>query len=267
MNQDQLPTRRTDQELSTQVSTYLSTSWMTSYRTASEIILSDQSHSIGVLAKLAPADTIRFLASKMRDAVNFWAVGRSTFDSEDGRARIVELIRLIVQEYSWLKPADIRMVFQNAKLGKYGEAYNRMDGPMILGWFKKYAEERIALAEELHIRKHRNVQKPVEEDTRTPEQRKEDMLKLAAMIGSMAKTPQHEEVMTKEPYTPPRSLGYQSVEHYCEEKGIDTDRYLQEWEERNMTDFRILAEEMGMEYEEVYRIKKDHLLRQLNHEC
>lgn len=240
---------------------------MTSYRTVSEIIQSDDSHSIGVLAKVSPAETIKFLAAKMRDAVNFWSVGRTTFDNEDGKARIVELIRLIVQEYSWLKPSDIRMIFQNAKLGKYGEAYNRMDGPMILSWFNKYAEERIHLAEELHIRKHRSVQRQDDQDTRTPEQRKEDMLKLAAMIGSMAKTPQNVDSSNVDTYKPVKSLGYESVEHYCEVKGIDADRYLIEWEDRNMTDFRILAEEMGMEYEEVYRIKKDHLLRQLNHEA
>ncbi len=240
---------------------------MASYRTASEIIQCDQSHSIGVLAKVAPAETIRFLAAKMRDAVNFWSVGRSTFDSEDGRARIVELIRLIVQEYSWLKPADIRMVFQNAKLGKYGEAYNRMDGPMILGWFKKYSEERIQLAEEIHIRKHRNVQKPADEDTRTPEQRQEDLRKLAAMIGSMAKKPANDQEESKAPVMQPQpSLGYESIEQYCQDRGIDPEKYLEEWELKNLNDFRILAEEMGMEYEEVYRIKKDHLLRQLNHE-
>jgi hypothetical protein len=235
---------------------------MTSYRTASEIIQCDESHSIGVMSRVSPVDTIKFLASKMREAINFWAVGRSTFDSEEGKARIVELIRLIVQEYSWLKPSDIRLVFDNAKKGKYGETYNRMDGPLILSWFKKYAEERIQVAEDIAIRKRAEAGKKLEEDTRTPEQRKSDILRLAETIGKMAKQQAKEpEIVDKTP----QKYNFSSVEHYCEVNGIDPEQYLHNWERSIMHDIHMRCAELGIDYDTVYYARKSRLLWQINH--
>ncbi|GAH29424.1 unnamed protein product, partial [marine sediment metagenome] len=39
------------------------------------------------------------------------------------------------------------------KKGYYGEFFHSLDGAMILGWFKKYAEERAGIAESISIQK------------------------------------------------------------------------------------------------------------------
>lgn len=58
---------------------------------------------------------------------------------------------MIVTEYQNLNIADINLIFRNAKLGRYGQFYGRLDGQMILGWFDKYFEERCIAASELSI--------------------------------------------------------------------------------------------------------------------
>jgi hypothetical protein len=241
-------------------------SWTRSYKSSSEIIQYDNGASIGTLAKYSAAETIKFLAMKLRDTIHFWAVGRSTFDGDEGKLRIVELIKMIVEEYSWLKPSDVRIVFDNAKKGKYGETYNRMDGPLILSWFSKYATERIQAAEDISQKNHHNtkVGKTEDYDDRTPEQRTRDIERLKSIIGRMIKKCEPEPAKNIEP-TPVQVHNYLSVEEYCEDKGIDAYEYLLKWESKHTADISIIADHLKMTYDQVYWIKRSHLLHQINH--
>jgi hypothetical protein len=243
----------------------LTQSWTESYKTSSEIIQYDDRPSIGQLARYAPADTIRFLCIKLRDTIHFWAVGRSTFEGDEGKARIVELIKLIIQEYSWLKPSDIRMVFDNAKKGKYGETYNRMDGALILSWFKLYAEDRIQVAEEISLRKRASAGVTMDHaDTRTPEQKKADMQRLADTIGKMAKAKPPMEKPAAEPAIK-QIHNYKSVEQYCHANGIDAQTYLHDWERPLVHQIHIRAAELGVDYDIIYYALRNKLLWEINH--
>jgi hypothetical protein len=243
----------------------LTQSWSASYKTSSEIIQYDENPSIGSLARYAPVDTIKFLAAKMRDAIHFWSVGRSTFDGDDGKQRIVELIRLIIEEYSHLKPSDIKMIFSNAKKGKYGETYNRMDGALILSWFKRYTEERIQMAEDIALRKRAQAGKAMDqEDKRTPEQRKSDMMKLAATIGRMGRSIPAESSDQNTPRIQ-QLHNYQSVEQYCQTNGIDPETYLHDWERPLVHSIHIRATELGVDYDIIYYALKNKLLWDINH--
>lgn len=62
-----------------------------------------------------------------------------------------ETAMLILQEYPSLNIADINLIFKRAKLGKFGEVYDRLDGQLILGWLEKYFNERCAAAAMLSI--------------------------------------------------------------------------------------------------------------------
>lgn len=62
-----------------------------------------------------------------------------------------ETAMLIVDEYYNLNLADINFIFKNAKLGKYGKYYDRLDGQIILSWFEDHFNNRCAIAAEQSI--------------------------------------------------------------------------------------------------------------------
>ena len=55
----------------------------------------------------------------------------------------------IIDDFSMLTLADINMVFKRAKTGYYGELFNRIDGQIILSWFRKHFDDRCNAACEL----------------------------------------------------------------------------------------------------------------------
>ena len=48
----------------------------------------------------------------------------------------------ILQDYYYLKQADLYYIFSQAEKGRYGEFYDCLDGAKILSWFEKYDIER-----------------------------------------------------------------------------------------------------------------------------
>jgi hypothetical protein len=52
------------------------------------------------------------------------------------------LVPIIVHEYKGLSLEDVALCFMQAKKGYYGEVYNRLDGQVILGWLRKYDQEK-----------------------------------------------------------------------------------------------------------------------------
>lgn len=63
-----------------------------------------------------------------------------------------ETAMLIVEEYYNLNLADINVIFKNAKLGKYGKYYDRLDGQIILSWFEEHFSNRCKTAADESIR-------------------------------------------------------------------------------------------------------------------
>jgi hypothetical protein len=57
-----------------------------------------------------------------------------------------ETAALILDTYPYLSLADINLLFKNAKLGRYGKQYDRLDGQIILSWFDRYFDERCECA-------------------------------------------------------------------------------------------------------------------------
>lgn len=77
----------------------------------------------------------------------FVTVGKQMTDSQTA-----ETAMLIFETYPSLTLADINLIFKRAKLGKYGQLYDRLDGQIILSWFQRYFAERCNEAEEISIR-------------------------------------------------------------------------------------------------------------------
>lgn len=62
-----------------------------------------------------------------------------------------ETAMMIVDEYYNLNLADINFIFKNAKLGKYGKYYDRLDGQIILSWFDEHFNNRCKTAADASI--------------------------------------------------------------------------------------------------------------------
>jgi hypothetical protein len=58
----------------------------------------------------------------------------------------------VVSGYRFLTMADIHLIFRRVLAGEYGELYESIDMPKVMGWFRKYAEERVKVAMERNDR-------------------------------------------------------------------------------------------------------------------
>lgn len=76
----------------------------------------------------------------------FFNVGKAMTDMQT-----YDTAMLIVETYPMLNVADINFVFKQAKLGRFGKLYDRLDGAIILDWFEQYLDRRCNAAAERSI--------------------------------------------------------------------------------------------------------------------
>lgn len=67
--------------------------------------------------------------------------------SED---QAIQTAFLILDKYPHETIEDFVIMFRNAKSGKYGELYNRLDGQIIFQWMQTYLDEKAAYRENQH---------------------------------------------------------------------------------------------------------------------
>jgi hypothetical protein len=70
-------------------------------------------------------------------------------------AQIFEIALLTIEQYYFLKLDELVLIFKNAKLGKYGKIYNRLDIQIIFEWIEQYlkSEERALYFERINKRR------------------------------------------------------------------------------------------------------------------
>jgi len=61
--------------------------------------------------------------------------------------QVEQTAELLISDYSYLKIADILLVFKKAKKGEFGQLYEGIDGMKILQWFAQTWDERLEAAE------------------------------------------------------------------------------------------------------------------------
>lgn len=83
------------------------------------------------------------------DAVKFFSIGKS-MDAD----QVAQTAKLIAKDYYYLKPEDFKLCFDNAKRGKYGQLFDRLDGAVIFGWLENYVNGRLNRGEEMSTEKH-----------------------------------------------------------------------------------------------------------------
>lgn len=68
--------------------------------------------------------------------------------------QIKETAQLLIDTFPHAPITLIATFFQNAKTGLYGETYNRMDGSILLGWFRKFYYQWEDAVEEKSYQEH-----------------------------------------------------------------------------------------------------------------
>lgn len=94
--------------------------------------------SIGELERYNASDLEDSLILILNDLRLFFQVDNMI--STDG---LYSLCDLILTEYRSLTLEEIAICMAKAKKGEYGQLFNRLDGAIIMGWLKKYDEERL----------------------------------------------------------------------------------------------------------------------------
>jgi hypothetical protein len=120
--------------------------------TSVEQILKSESPSFALIKNQPNGNAIAqaMLSKLMIDFVNYLNIGKSM-----GENQIVETVKLMLEDYSILKPDDFVLFFNRAKKGNYGKAYDRMDGMVIFEWLEMFMQERIQEIEQ--IRRNENI--------------------------------------------------------------------------------------------------------------
>lgn len=111
-------------------------------KTVEDVFLSFEP-SIGIIIKecgevKARAAVVYLLA----DALEFFNASDTMSDIQ-----VAMTVDLIIEEYPYMKTDDIKLCFKNAMKMKYGQLYNRIDGSIIMSWFREYNKERCAVAD------------------------------------------------------------------------------------------------------------------------
>lgn len=83
-----------------------------------------------------------FMVNVLNDLINFFNVGKSM-----SAVQVAQTADLVIEEFYYLKPDDLKLCFTKAKKGAYGKLYDRIDGQIILEWLRQYDQERCVLAE------------------------------------------------------------------------------------------------------------------------
>ena len=83
------------------------------------------------------------------DLVKFFNVGKTM-----GAEQVAQTVEFILSDFWMLKIDDIKLCFDNAKRGKYGKVYDRMDGAVILEWLQTHFEARTGHVTGKHEAEH-----------------------------------------------------------------------------------------------------------------
>lgn len=102
-----------------------------------------------IKAELGEQQLLAILTLIIADAVEFFNIGKSMTGEQ-----IVSTAKLIAKDYYYLKPEDFKLCFENAKRGKYGKLFDRLDGMIIMEWLENYSGSRANKAEEINLEKH-----------------------------------------------------------------------------------------------------------------
>lgn len=69
-------------------------------------------------------------------------------------AQIECLVEDLQVDFYYLKLSEIYFVLKEARMGRLGKTYERLDQPTIMKWFQDYSEQRLAIGEANYLAQH-----------------------------------------------------------------------------------------------------------------
>jgi len=108
----------------------------------------------------------------------------------------IETAFMLIDKFSSETIEDFVLMFKNAKSGKYGQLYNRLDGQIIIEWMFKYLEEKAEYRENIHQRIKTNSMKESNDITKLIDVKKVESDKL--VIDALKKAIDFDEFQEKE---------------------------------------------------------------------
>ena len=81
--------------------------------------------------------------------------------------QVADTINLVIEEYPHYKQEDFKLFFKMAKKGMFGQVFGRMDGEVILSWFKAYDKHRDTMAQNESIKEAERFKRLSQEDNPT----------------------------------------------------------------------------------------------------
>ena len=106
--------------------------------------------------------------------------------------------KILYEEYYFLKQEEIHLCFDNGKKGKYGTAFNRLDGQVLSEWLAQYCTERSDAAEGWSIQKHKQLTAPVEPAGKPTPEVQEQIEQIKKKIKKAPKTKPPQKTATTE---------------------------------------------------------------------
>lgn len=85
------------------------------------------------------------LAGMILQTAGFFNLGKSITDEQ-----ALDTASLLIDSYPHETIEDFTLMFREAKKGKYGELYNRLDGQIIFKWMSAYLEMKAEHREKIH---------------------------------------------------------------------------------------------------------------------
>jgi hypothetical protein len=102
-------------------------------------------------AQYGKDDLATVIAYQIMQTAAFFNLGNNIREDQ-----ALETAYLILEKYPAETLQDFTLVFKNAKTGKYGELYNRLDGQTIFKWIEAYLDQKAEFREQLHKQQKAN---------------------------------------------------------------------------------------------------------------
>jgi hypothetical protein len=85
------------------------------------------------------------LSGMILHTAGFFNLGRTMNDDQ-----AIDTASMLIDQYPFETIEDFTLMFREAKKGKYGEMFNRLDGQIIFRWMGLYLEEKAKFREKMH---------------------------------------------------------------------------------------------------------------------
>jgi hypothetical protein len=106
---------------------------------------------LGELMKTEEEDILKTLQLMIIELIKYF---HTTEKMKEGQ--IYEAAFFIANQYAGLTLEDVALAFYQAKGGEFGTVFNRVDGPVVMDWLKKYQVKVRKLGSDTEAKRHIN---------------------------------------------------------------------------------------------------------------